>query len=87
MNPLTQRVFQCISQRALNPDSTLPDMNPGLHRVLEPGQALLSLCSSALAGIKVQLMSLVTAYHIVIVNLLCKCIIMERACLYRRPFP
>jgi ATP-dependent DNA helicase 2 subunit 2 len=52
MNPLTQRVFQCISQRALNPDSTLPDMDPGLHRVLEPDQALLSLCSSALAGIK-----------------------------------
>ncbi|CAI8032323.1 X-ray repair cross-complementing protein 5 [Geodia barretti] len=52
MNPLTQRVFQCISQRALNPDSTLPDMDPGLHHVLEPGQALLSLCSSALAGIK-----------------------------------
>ena len=88
MNPLTQRVFQCISQRALNPDSTLPDMDPGLHRVLEPGQALLSLCSSALAGIKVQLMSLVTAYHIVIVNLLCKCIIMERACLYiQEAFP
>ena len=53
MNPLTQRVFQCISDRALNPDSILPDMEPGLATMIEPSPTLVALCSSALTTIKV----------------------------------
>jgi hypothetical protein len=54
MNLLTQRVFQCITHRALSPEALLPEVESGVRRVLEPGPALLALCSSALAGLQEQ---------------------------------
>jgi ATP-dependent DNA helicase 2 subunit 2 len=48
MNPLTQRVFQCITDRALNTGSTLPDVDPGLVHMLEPSPALVAQCTPAL---------------------------------------
>ena len=53
MNPLTQRVFQCITDRALNPGSTLPDVDPGLAHMLEPSPALVAQCTPALDCVRV----------------------------------
>ena len=53
MNPLTQRVFQCISSRALSPSSILPDMDPGLAQLLEPRPQLMAGCARAMDSVRV----------------------------------
>ena len=53
MNPLTQRVFQCISDRALNSSTELPDTEPELAATLEPNPNLMAQCTPALTSVQV----------------------------------
>ena len=53
MNPLTQRVFQCISDRALNSSTELPDTESELAATLEPNPNLMAQCTPALTSVQV----------------------------------
>lgn len=53
MNPLTQRVFQCITDRALHSSTEIPVIEPELAATLEPNPNLMAQCTPALTSVQV----------------------------------
>ncbi|KAM6934430.1 X-ray repair cross-complementing protein 5-like [Xenentodon cancila] len=51
-NPSFQRLFQCLHQRAVNPGTPLPDMEPWLKAVLDRPEVIQERCKAPLEEMK-----------------------------------
>ncbi|XP_061579647.1 X-ray repair cross-complementing protein 5 [Cololabis saira] len=51
-NPSFQRLFQCLHQRAVNPGTPLPDMEPWLKAVLDRPEVIQERCKAPLEELK-----------------------------------